>query len=143
VHFPAREALLEAVTDRAMTEASSAIDAAEPHRGPPAEALGRVVATTWRVLGRYHALVAINTRLPDAELRARHHEVLAALEPLIERGQRDGSFRADVPAAWHLSMMLAIIHAASAEVRAERVPQDHAEASLVATILGAVGSRRA
>jgi AcrR family transcriptional regulator len=143
VHFPTRDALLEAVTHRAMTEASSAIEAAEPHRGPPAEALARIVATAWRVLGSYHALVAVNTRLPDAELRARHHDVLAGLEPLIERGQRDGSFRSDVPTAWHLSMMLAIIHAASAEVRAGRMPPNDAEAGLVATILGAVASRQA
>ena len=50
-------------------------------------------------MGRYHALVAINW-LPHAELHAKHGPVLASLEPLIERrGQRDGTFRDDVPAA--------------------------------------------
>jgi DNA-binding transcriptional ArsR family regulator len=78
------------------------------------------------MLGRYHALVAINTRLPHGELHAKHHSVLAILEPLIERGQRDGSFRCDVPAAWHLSMILALVHAASAELRAGRLPDQRA-----------------
>src|SRR6476646_8264352 len=59
VHFPTREALLEAVTHRAIAEVAEVIEAAEPHRGDPADALGRVVAASWRTLGRYHALVAI------------------------------------------------------------------------------------
>src|SRR4051794_34449013 len=114
VHFPTREALLDAVTARAMADVSTAIDAAEPDRGDASEALARVVESTWHTLGRYHALVAINTEQHGhAELHAKHHSVLAALEPLIERGQRAGSFRADVSAGWHLSMLLALIHAAS------------------------------
>jgi AcrR family transcriptional regulator len=138
VHFPTRESLIEAVTNRAIAEATAAIEAAEPERGDPADALRRVVATAWRTLGRYHPLVAINTHLPQSELRHRHAGVLSALEPLIERGQRDGTFRADVPAAWHLSMLLALVHAASAETEAGRLPADHAEKALLATVSGAV-----
>jgi hypothetical protein len=90
------------------------------------------------LLGRYHALVAITTQLPQAELRSKHHSVLARLEPLIVRGQADGSFRSDVPASWHLSMAMALIHAASAELRAARVDDEHAEDALVSTVLGAL-----
>ena len=140
VHFPTREALIDAVTQRAVAEATATIKAAEPERGDAADALCRVVVSAWRTLERYHALVAINTQLPHAELHARHRPVLAILEPLIERGQRDGSFRSDVPATWHLSMIMALIHAASAELQAERVPDAHAEAALQATVLGAVGA---
>lgn len=144
VHFPTREALLEAVTDRALAEAGAAVEASEPDRGDADEALARVVQSTWRTLGRYHALVAINTRQHGhAELHAKHDSVLAALHPLIERGQRDGSFRADVPAAWHLSMVLALMHAASGELQAGHVTDTDAEPALVDTILGAVsGGRR-
>src|SRR3954468_19452004 len=46
VHFPTREALIEAVTQRAMTEVSAVIDAAEPERGDPADAMRRVVTAT-------------------------------------------------------------------------------------------------
>src|SRR3954464_8868005 len=122
VHFPTREALLEAVTHRAIAEVEQVINAAEPHHGPPNEALARVVGASWRRLGRYHALVAINTQQHGhAELRQRHSSVIAALLPLIERGQSDGTFRADVPAAWHLSMLLALVHAGSGELGAGRV----------------------
>jgi TetR/AcrR family transcriptional regulator, mexCD-oprJ operon repressor len=139
VHFPTREALIEAVTERAISDAVGVIEAAEPDRGAPADALRRVVTAAWRALGRFHALVALNVQLPPEELRRRHHAILAMLEPLIERGQRDGTFRSDVPTGWHLSMILALVHAASAELQAGRMPADDAEAAVVATVLGAVG----
>src|SRR5829696_1685502 len=129
VHFPTREALIAAITDR---------EVAEPARGEPAEALKRVVAAAWRALGRFHALVEINTRLPHGEQHELHQPVLGVLAPLIERGRRDGSFRADVPAGWHLAMLLAIIHAATGEVSAGRMPADAVESALQRTILGAV-----
>jgi AcrR family transcriptional regulator len=140
VHFPTRESLIEAVTQRAMSEVIEVIEAAEPQRGDPAEALARVLSAAWRELGRYHALVGINTRLPQAELRDRHSPLFAILEPLIERGRRAGKFRSDVPAAWHLSMIMALIHAAVAELQAERLPPAKVESALLATVLGAVSA---
>jgi AcrR family transcriptional regulator len=141
VHFPTREALIEAVTDRALEEVGAAIDAAEPGRGDADEALARVVRSTWRTLGRFHALVAINTQQHGhAELHAKHHAVLARLAPLVDRGQADGRFRADVSVAWHLSMLLALVHAASGEIQAERVSDADAEPALVDTVLGAVSA---
>jgi AcrR family transcriptional regulator len=141
VHFPTRDALVAAVTDRGIAEAVEAIEAAEPKRGDAADALRRVVEAAWRTLGRYHALVAINAELPQAELHDRHQAVLDVLAPLIERGQREGTFRSDVPAAWHLSMVLALIHAASAELRAGSLPEDEIGSALVTTVLGAVSHR--
>jgi AcrR family transcriptional regulator len=141
VHFPTRETLIDAVTQRAITEVGAVIDLAEPERGDAADALRRVLALTWRELDHYHALVAITTQLPHAEVRSKHHAVLARLEPLIARGQRDGSFRSDVPASWHLSMLMALIHAASAELRAARIADAHAEQALVDTVMGAVSVR--
>ena len=138
VHFPTREALVAELTHRGVSEVVDAIEAADPKRGDPTEALKRVVTHAWRTLGRYHALVAINAELPEAELHGRHHSALSKLEPLIKRGQRAGVFRRDVPAAWHLSMFLALVHAASAELRAERMPPEEVESALVATVVGAL-----
>src|SRR5215212_2032912 len=56
VHFPTREALITAVTDRGISEATQAIEAAEPDRGEADDALRRVIEAAWRTLGRYHAL---------------------------------------------------------------------------------------
>jgi AcrR family transcriptional regulator len=140
VHFPTREALIEAVTRRAISEASEAIEAVKPDEGDPADALRRVVAAAWRTLGRFHALVELNTRLPHSDLRHIHEPVLAVFEPLIERGQRDGTFRSDVPSAWHLAMLLALVHAASGELRAGRLTPAQIEAALPPTVLGAIAA---
>ncbi len=140
VHFPTREALIEAVTTRAIADATEAIAAAQPASGEPAAALRRVLEAAWRTLGRFHALVAITTRLP-AELHRRHAPVMAQLAPLIERGQDDGTFRADVPVAWHLAAIMALVHGASAELQARRVEATQVEPLLVATVLGALGAR--
>jgi hypothetical protein len=124
-----------------MSEVTHVMEAAEPQLGDPVDALRRVLEATWRTLGRFHALVAINTRrLPPTELQRRHHRVLALLEPLIQRGQRDGAFRADVPASWHLSMILALVHAAIAEHQAGRIPADQVESAVVPTVLGALAA---
>jgi len=141
VHFATRENLIEAVTRRAISDVTDAIQAAEPARGDPAEALRRVVTAAWRALGRFHILVEVNARLPHADLHAMHQPVLGVLVPLIDRGQRDGIFRADVPVAWHLSMLLALIHAASGELSAGRMPQAAVEAALLETVLGAIKGR--
>ena len=91
-------------------------------------------------MGRYHPLVAINARLPQAELQAMHGPVLDRLQPLIERGQADGVFRSDVPAAWHLAVVLALIHTASATLQAGHGTPEQIESALIATMLGAVGA---
>jgi AcrR family transcriptional regulator len=140
VHFPTRESLIAAVTERAVSEVARTIEAAEPDRGDPAEALARLVATAWRTMGRYHSLVAINAGLPQAELHARHLPVLAQLQPLIERGQRDGAFRSDATPVWHLAMILALIHAASGALEAGHGSEKQIETALTRTVLGAVGS---
>jgi TetR/AcrR family transcriptional regulator, mexCD-oprJ operon repressor len=140
VHFPTRESLLEAVTRRAIAEVRQAMAAAAPNRGDPAEALQRVLTTAWQELGRFHALIAINTRRPQAELRRLHRPVLALLQPLIERGQRAGAFRSDVPSTWHLSMLLALIHAASGDLQTNRLSAAEIEAALVTTVVGALSA---
>jgi AcrR family transcriptional regulator len=139
VHFPTRTALLDAVMDHAVAQVAEATRAAEPSRGEPVEALERVLRATWRELARFQALLALNTaRLSAEELRRRHLPVLDQLEPLIARGQQQGVFRSDLPVAWHLAVVRAIVHAASHESRNGRLPESEAEAAMLTTALGAV-----
>jgi AcrR family transcriptional regulator len=143
VHFPTRDSLLDAVMERAVTDVAEATRAAEPHRGEPVEALERVLRATWRELARFHALLAINTaRLSAEELHRRHLPVLDQLEPLIERGQREGVFRGDLPVAWHLAVIRAIVHTASAAIQGGRIPESEAEAAMLSTAVAAVSESR-
>jgi hypothetical protein len=113
--------------------------AAEPQRGEPVEALERVLKATWRQLAHFHGLLALNTaRLSAEELHRRHVPMLDQLEPLVERGQRQGLFRSDVPIAWHLAVIRAIVHAASREVQAGRLAERDVEATMIGTALAAI-----
>ena len=108
VHFPTREALLDAVMEHADGQVAEAIRAAEPMRGEPVEALERMVLATWRQLGQFHNLLTINTaRLSPQELYRRHLPMTSQFAPLIERGQKGGVFRKDFPVAWHMAVVRA------------------------------------
>ncbi|MFL5835140.1 MAG: TetR/AcrR family transcriptional regulator [Solirubrobacteraceae bacterium] len=140
VHFPTREALVGAVTERAMAEAAGAVRAAEPDRGDPADALRRVLEAAWHVLARHHALVPITTRRESEEVRRLHGPVLGLLQPLLRRGQADGAFNDSVPVEWLLTVVLELVHAASREVSAGRMTDQEAERALLATVSGALGA---
>jgi AcrR family transcriptional regulator len=139
VHFPTREALIEAVTEHAIHESAQAISAAEPQTGQADQALSRVLGAAWQTLGRFHALVTLNATLPPKELHRRHAPVMALLAPLIKRGQREGAFRPGVPDSWHLATIMALIHAASGELQAGRLTQSEVESTLITTVLAALG----
>ena len=139
VHFPTRVDLLDAVMEYAVGQVAEATRSAEPARGEPAEALARVLRATWRQLAQFHALLALNTaRLSAEELHRRHLPVLDQLEPLIERGQKQGVFRSDLPVAWHLAVVRAIVHAASAAVQGGRIDEAGVESAMVSTALAAI-----
>ena len=143
VHFPTRDSLLDAVMDHALSEVAEALDAAAPEQGEPEEALRRLLRTTWRQLDRFHSLVTINTaRLSKEELHRRHLPVIQKLAPLIERGQQAGVFRADLPVSWILSMILAIVHAASGELQSGRIAASKVEAAMLSTVSSAIAERR-
>jgi AcrR family transcriptional regulator len=140
-HFPTRESLLDAVMEHAVAQVAEAAASAEPTRGEPQDALERVLRATWRKLDLFHALLAINTaRLSVEELRRRHQPVMSQLAPLIERGQKAGVFRRDVPAEWHLAVLRAIVHAASAELRSGRLTEAMVEQTMLTTALAAVAA---
>src|SRR5574337_522464 len=140
MHFPTRESLLDAVMEHAVGQVAEATSAAEPTQGEPAEALERVLRATWHTLSDFHALLAINTsRLSSKELHRRHQPVMTLFVPLIERGQEKGVFRSDLPVAWHLAMIRAIAHAASAEVGSGRIPESDVEDAMLSTALNALG----
>lgn len=139
-HFPTRESLLDAVMEHAVGEVAQATREAEPTRGEPEEALERVLLATWQKLGQFHALLAINTsRLSAKELHRRHLPVTTQFAPLIERGQRKGVFRPDLPVSWHLAVLRAIVHTASHELQSGRISEADVETAMLTTVFAAIG----
>ena len=140
VHFPTRESLLDAVMEHAVGQVADAASGAKPGEGQPKEALARVLRATWQKLDRFQALLTINTsRLSPEELHRRHLPVLEHFVPLIERGQKSGDFRHDLPVTWHLAVIRALAHTASFELQAGRIPEADVEDAMLTTVLAAIG----
>ena len=130
VHFPTREALHRRRHATARSPRSpTSIDAAEPDRGDAADALA---PRRRRDVARRSAATTRSSRsTPSSHTPSctpSTTSVLAAPRAAHRARPADGSFRADVPAAWHLSMLMALIHAASGELSAGRVNDADAEA---------------
>lgn len=139
-HFPSRKELLDALVARAMATATATVDAGAPQDGPPHEALRRVLAASWEAVNRHRGVSATAAGALGAERMAAHHAPLRErLLALIERGQNEGVFRADVPAGWLLGTYFALVHLAGDQVSAGLLDAAAAEPVLFATVAGAFG----
>jgi TetR/AcrR family transcriptional regulator, mexCD-oprJ operon repressor len=139
MHFPTRDALLDAVMEYSVGQVAEATKGAEPTRGEPKEALERVILATWRQLGQSHSVLALNiSRLSAKELQRRHLPVTSQFIPLLKRGQAAGAFRSDVSAEWLIAVVRAIVHTASLELQGGRLSQSTVERTMLSTALAAI-----
>lgn len=122
-HFSSREALIVAAADRALAETLSAIDAAEPRRGKPSDALERLIVAWWGSVARHaRVLEVFASAYPTAAaVHDLHTPILERLEELIARGQETGEFDAELSRGWLAAAFLGLMHVSADEVRAGRV----------------------
>jgi TetR/AcrR family transcriptional regulator, mexCD-oprJ operon repressor len=138
-HFPSRQALTDAVLAHAIGKANTALDAVAVDHGPAAEALARLVGSSWRIVDQHRTLLAAAQRdLPPARIRHHHDQAMARVERLIARGQAEGAFRADLPRSWLVATFYSLMHTAAEEVDAGRLDPAQAAGVLTATILAAL-----
>ncbi len=144
-HFPTWEALLEAAVERAVRRTMTALEATHPDDGPPVQALERMLTAAWQHLARYGAMAqAVAEQLSPQAVTRTHQAAHRTVGALLERGQADGSFRTDLPAAWLVTACIALIHACAQEVRAGRIGERDAARILTATVRDLfTGTRRA
>lgn len=134
-HFRDRRRLLEALTERAVERSTEAIESANPQRGPPADALQRLLAVSWEQLGQHEEIArATAADLSAGAMRRAHEAVRAVIGELTERGRREGAFRTDVPIDWLVTACLALIHAAAEEARRGELDSDAALQALSVTV---------
>jgi len=142
-HFANREALLDAITDRSVSEVCAAMRSARPADGDAAEAMDRVLKSTWQVVGRYRGLVLINPRrLGRDQLRQRLEPALEPIRSLIVRGQRSGAFDPGLAPDWLLGLLTDMIHAASAQVSAGIMDATTAERALLRSASAVLSAHR-
>lgn len=128
-HFPSREALLDAVVERAAAEAMAAVEAAGLDEAPPAVALTRLLDAGWQVAARYPFLWHLPSVSRDEDAD-RHGPILDRLLEVIRRGQEGGDFDRGLPPAWLLAAGLALGRAAEDEVKAGRMTIEEATSAV-------------
>jgi hypothetical protein len=73
-------------------------------------------------------------------MRALHEPVAGMVRPVLARGRESGALNPALTLDWMLTVVLDLIHAASREVTAGRLPEADAERALIASITGALAA---
>lgn len=137
-HFPTREAVLEAVLERAVARATVAFDDATAGATSAVEALDQAITASWAELSRNAAIAeAAAAQLSPDALRRTHASAHAHIQRMFEEGMARGEFRTDVPPDWLVSVYQALLHAAGEDVRAGRLDEATALHALITTIRAA------
>jgi TetR/AcrR family transcriptional regulator, mexCD-oprJ operon repressor len=139
-HFKTRADLVDAVLVRTVERADTVLDATDTS-GDPAEALARLVASSWQIVHQFrNILLAAQRELPAERIRGVHDRILSRVQSLIERGQRVGAFRRDLPRQWLITTAYSLMHAAAEDTTAGRLDAEDAAGLITATLLAAFTS---
>ena len=136
-HFKTRANLVDAVLVRTVQQADAILDATDTS-GDPAEALARLVASSWQIVQQFrNILLAAQRELPAERIRGVHDRILRRVQSLIERGQQAGTFRRDMPRQWLITTTYSLMHAAAEDTAAGRLDVRDAAGLITATLLAA------
>ena len=136
-HFKTRAELVEAVLVRTIEHADAVLDATDT-TGDPSAALTRLVGSSWQIVHQFrNILLAAHRELPAERIRGVHDRILRRVQTLVERGQRAGSFRTDLPKHWLVTTVFSLMHAAAEDAAAGRVKAQDAAHLISATLLAA------
>ncbi|MEU3795268.1 TetR/AcrR family transcriptional regulator [Streptomyces fructofermentans] len=136
-HFASRAEVVDAAMSRAVDRGNQALDAVDL-TGDPRLALARYIEASWHLVDQARALlVAAQRELPPGRIRELHSGPAARVEALVARGRAEGVFRIDLPIAWLVNVLHAVMHSAADEIRAGRLTSDRAAGHITATALAA------
>lgn len=136
-HFKTRADLVDAVLVSAIERADAVLDATDT-AGEPSAALTRLVGASWQIVHEFRNILLVAHReLPAERIRGVHDRILRRVQTLIERGQRAGTFRADLPKQWLITTAFSLMHAAAEDVTAGRLDAHDAPRYIAATVLAA------
>lgn len=106
--------------------------------GDTADALARLVASSWQIVHQFrNILLAAQRELPAERIRGVHDPILRRVHCLIGRGQDAGTFRSDLPRQWLITTTFSLMHAAAEDVAAGRIGADEAAGLITTTLLAA------
>jgi TetR/AcrR family transcriptional regulator, mexCD-oprJ operon repressor len=126
-HYKTIADVVEAAVERTVLASMTGFEAARLDDGPADEALDRMLQASWGQLARFQGFAHVATEhLPAGAMHRSHHAMMAPLRGLIERGQREGAFRDDLPAEWLQTMYFQLVHGADQHTAAYGVSRAEA-----------------
>jgi TetR/AcrR family transcriptional regulator, mexCD-oprJ operon repressor len=136
-HFKTRAELVDAVFTRNIAEARAVLEATDT-TGDPSDALVRLVSASWEIVDQSRSVLrAAQRELPPERIRSAHDRILRRVQTLIERGQRAGVFRTDLPKSWLVTTAFSLMHSAAEDRNAGRLDATDGARIISATILAA------
>lgn len=121
-HYPARHALIAAIVDRLTAETVAELQSVDVDAGAATDALGAWLTRSWQLIHRYPILLtSVIAAASDAGDYERHVPIMDSLRRILDRGRCSGEFQAGPPVQWQVSAIIALGHAAGAEVIAGRM----------------------
>lgn len=136
-HFQTRAVLIEAALVESLDRAEEVLSGI-PLDGDARAAFQRLVAASWMFVDQSRALLATAQKeLSAARIRELHEKAEARMRGLLLRGQREGTFRNDLPVTWLLTTTHVVLNGAAEEVRTDRLDPDDAPWFIEAILLPA------
>jgi TetR/AcrR family transcriptional repressor of mexCD-oprJ operon len=136
-HFASRAEVVDAAMSRALDRGNEVLDTIDM-TGDPRLALARYIEAGWHLVDQARALLAAAQReLSAGRILELHAGPAARVEALVARGRAEGAFRTDLPVAWMVNVLHAIMHSAAEEIRAGRLTSEQAAGHITATVLAA------
>lgn len=139
--YPTRQDLLVALAHDAMDLLAAAYDDARLDEGEVRAALRRAVEALVPLGARTEYLLRERSLDADEALTARYADLDAPLLALVERGQRGGDLRPDLPAWWLVASLVAAVYAAWEAIADGRLAPREAPALVLTSVLDGSAAR--
>jgi AcrR family transcriptional regulator len=127
-HFPSRDSMVLAMSEAGISSAKLAIARARPDEGSPEHAIKRLIEELLPIVELY-AYVDQQGQA-DEEMDARVQPLRASLIALFQQWQGSGELRVDLPAAWLVESMSALLRSAATMIRSGRLARRDAAQSV-------------
>ncbi|MGW6268201.1 MULTISPECIES: TetR/AcrR family transcriptional regulator [unclassified Streptomyces] len=139
-HFPSRDALVEAIVERAVAAVETAHEAGRKGVDDPAEAVASSLLAVWDVADRYRLLLSLAQRsVTMSGMRERLGGVHESGMEMFRRGLEDGTFVTPLPTRALGYVLEGILFAVMEAVNDGVVPAQEAGRSTAITFLTAAG----
>ncbi|MEV0116404.1 TetR/AcrR family transcriptional regulator [Streptomyces sp. NPDC050844] len=139
-HFPSRDALIDAIVERAVEAVETAHAAGRDGIDDPAEAVAGSLLAVWEVADRYRLLLSLSHRsVTMGGIRERLGGVHESGLAIFQRGLDDGTFVTPLPTRALGYVLEGILFAVMEAVNDGVVPAEKAGRSTAITFLTAAG----